>query len=1513
MTKRILVPTAKNSLTSDTENLEDHVRFTPGCSPEMATEHTHRYLLAADYCEGKRVLDVACGEGYGSYILAQSATSVVGMDIDEKTISAANKRYGSPIIDFVAASCTQIPFPDGSFDVVVSFETIEHISEQKLFLSEISRVLRPNGIAIISTPEVKEYNRHLEKPNPFHTNELSTDDFATLLSMSFQSVFLIGQKAMFCSITTPLARISHAFPSQAEQESVKYESAQFLSGDSVLKHSEVDKDEQTRSLPAIGSRSRKKLEKCGPARANDQLSSCAPVYYLQDNIGTVTREEGVITPIYLIAICTNGELRLKHPHSLYHDGSSPYIVSALQGGIREREVEIIENRKLLIAAKEKLANLEGKNQKLHAALSGASTLSDALHIENEDLLATNLEISSNLDKCRLEYDEVKHKLAVMENCSRHQYGRAEYFAVQLEQLEARQKIQDSLQSTLLQAIMKMKVSLMQVESSRSHRILRTLGLQNSIPLLEDEMYSSAKTAAPSYREPALPTKIKWLLTGRYRNRCHNYRLVSAIRHSGLFSESYYVRFNKLDNLKGQSLNFLIEHFIAEGAQQNCKPHPLFDTAYYKTNAPDVIAAKINPLYHYLIAGASENRRPNCIFMPDWYSRRNVEVSALDLNPLVHYLTQGFKSGVNPHPLFDARFYLDQYGSSFGEYSEPLGHYLDTGIKDKLWPHPLFDPRFYSSQLTHGLENYHSLIDHYLKFGAFNGYNPNPLFDSEYYLKNNPKLRKKHSNPVVDYQLNWYDPRIENWNHDKRNPHPLFLNTYYSHENRQANKRKLSPLAFYFSQKPSERGPINPFLLSTISIHVNQNLERTRLKNKLEEEAHSIGFRSLTKPDVSIVIPVHNNIALTLRCLKSLTTNQAGDNPSFEVIVVDDLSTDETPSLLCLVSNLQLIRNETNLGFLQSCNKGASFARGKYLVLLNNDTVVFPNWLKQLKAPFESLSDVGLVGSQLLYPSGRLQEAGGIVWPDGSAWNWGRNQIADDYRFNYLRDVDYCSAAAVMVPLPLWEDIGGFDTTYSPAYYEDVDLAFEIQKRKKRVLYQPTAKVIHFEGMSCGKSTESGIKQYQILNRAKFKSKWTQHLEKLSDRYASNLSYINRQARGRLLILDSHLPSPDKDAGSLVQWHYLKIFIELGYQVTFLPQNLRTAEPYLSQMQEMGIEVVHMPFTISLNQYVQQAGPSFDLIMVYRYPVISAHLEEIRRFAPQAKIVFNTVDLHFLRMEREAELAKSSSLAERAASLRKDELKMINSVDKTILLSPAEKELVDHCVKPDSTCVIPLVAEIVGPGTPYAKRRDIAFLGGFGHPPNIDAVIFLTQEIWPIVRKNLPGVQLLIVGSKVTPEIEECAASDILIKGYVEDLGEVFDHVRMSVAPLRFGAGQKGKVLTSMSYGVPAVISNIAAEGLLVEDEKQVLIADSAEDCAEAITRLYNDEMLWNRLSANSLIHLEKNFSSAKVREMLNSMICELLNENHHLDPTQPQIGFPQTDYTQFDSAMFKNKKCGNEA
>jgi O-antigen biosynthesis protein len=624
------------------------------------------------------------------------------------------------------------------------------------------------------------------------------------------------------------------------------------------------------------------------------------------------------------------------------------------------------------------------------------------------------------------------------------------------------------------------------------------------------------------------------------------------------------------------------------------------------------------------------------------------------------------------------------------------------------------------------------------------------------------------------------------------------------------------------------------------------------------------------PKASIVIPVYNKFPYTLACLQSIA--QHGAAIGFEVIVVDDCSSDETREGLSQITGIQAIHNEQNLGFIGACNAGAAAANGEYLVFLNNDTQVTQGWLDALIGTFEQHRNVGLVGAKLVYPDGRLQEAGGIVFSDASGWNYGRFADPRDPAYNYVREVDYCSGAAIAITRTLFNARGGFDTRYAPAYYEDTDLAFQVREAGLRVIYQPASVVIHFEGITSGTDTATGTKRYQVINQQKFAERWQEVLPKQPR--AGTPIPVAREHRvaGRLLIIDATVPEPDKDSGSVRMVNLLRALVELGWKVSFSTENRAYVAGYTEQLQQLGIEMLYHPWMNEPANFLRDTGTLWDVVMLSRHYVATPLLPLVRHYAPRARIVFDTVDLHYLREERAAELEGSAELRRTAAATKLAELRLIKASDVTLVVSPVEQELLQRELPDARIEVLSNVHQVVGRRRGFAERRDIFFVGGFQHQPNIDAVQWFVGEIWPAIAAALPEVRFHIVGSRMPDSVRALASDRVITRGFVESLDEYLDGCRLSVAPLRYGAGVKGKVNQSMAHGQPVVCTALAAEGMYLIEDVDVLIADAPDRFAAAVVRLYQDESLWQQLSDAGLGNVERHFSFDAAKLALSQLL-----------------------------------------
>lgn len=648
---------------------------------------------------------------------------------------------------------------------------------------------------------------------------------------------------------------------------------------------------------------------------------------------------------------------------------------------------------------------------------------------------------------------------------------------------------------------------------------------------------------------------------------------------------------------------------------------------------------------------------------------------------------------------------------------------------------------------------------------------------------------------------------------------------------------------------------------------------TQLNAFLKSES-TLNFPLFAQPTVSIILLFYNRCELSFQCLKTLALG-AGNLP-FEVIIINNASTDRTPMLLDRIRGAKIIQNSENNGFGGGCNQAVKHATGKYLLFLNSDTELMPEAIQIMMATIEGDPLIGAVGGKLVYPDGNLQEAGSIIWKDGSCIAYGRNDDSPyEPEYSYARPVDFCSGALLLTPKSLFISMGGFDSRYAPAYYEDVDYCLSLWKHNYHVIFQPFAIAIHHEYGSSG--SEKAI-QLQITNRAKFLSKWGDYLENFGEYTHQNIMLYRERKwdTKKILVIDDRTPDYRLGAGYPRTYQILKLLTQMGYHVTFFP--FQIAEPIpdiVALLQKLGIEVFHNDSkrAVTLETFLFSRSNYYDIIFASRPHNMAGLLNILHKCAVSASVIYDAEALFSARDILFNELNGNLLTDDEKSELLNPEFNLAAQAQTITTVSEYEKkEFVKHGIK-NVQILSHAIEENPTPAT-FKERKDILFVGGMSsHPsPNEDAVAFFAKEIFPIIQREL-NCKLHVVGTNTVPHIWQLESEHIHIVGQVDDLTPYYNSSRLFVIPTRYSAGIPLKLLEASAHGLPAVVTPLIARQIGWRENIDILIGNTPLEFAQQVITLYSNQDLFYTLRENVLNRIREEYSPAYFMESLKKIIA----------------------------------------
>lgn len=641
-------------------------------------------------------------------------------------------------------------------------------------------------------------------------------------------------------------------------------------------------------------------------------------------------------------------------------------------------------------------------------------------------------------------------------------------------------------------------------------------------------------------------------------------------------------------------------------------------------------------------------------------------------------------------------------------------------------------------------------------------------------------------------------------------------------------------------------------LSIASRHVTRRFGRSVSIN-------TASFPSYKLPLVSIVLNCSSDRERTAASLKALR-REARSVPS-EVVVVESASA----SNVAACAGIRVIPFVRDRNPVQSVNAAAATAAGRYLLFTSADAAIVPGSLQAMLRPFTSCDRVGAVGGQIVDANGFVSEAGGIVWNDGATESYGCGRGSTDPRVCFARESDYCSSRLFMVAADAHRGLDGFSPEFASFHYASVDLCFRLRQNGYRVIYEPRAAV---EALGC--ESERGRNEINTAGAYLddgnlFAHRWSARLHHHFPRDPRMVEIAARRLAGdsTTLVVDSFIPFDDRAAGARRLLALMRLLRDLNHHVIFVGDDGGAYEPYTSKARELGVEVI--PHRGDARRVLANLPVSIDLAWVSRPDILQKYLPTLRT-CTNARVIYDTVDLHFLRMQRESLINGTETGWLR---MRELEIDLCARADCTVVTSAVEQQVLkEHGI---AAHVIPIIEVPTPTSTPFALREGLLFLANYTHEPNADAALWLVRRIMPGVWAREPRMQLVFAGADPSIAVRRLAGPRITVTDFVADVRPIFASARVFIAPLRYGAGMKGKVVQSLGCGVPVVTTSIGAEGIGLTSGVDAIIADDPDDLANAILRVCTDETLWLELARNGIRAAQK-FAPAVVKRQVRDVL-----------------------------------------
>ncbi|MDB3992105.1 glycosyltransferase [Gammaproteobacteria bacterium] len=647
--------------------------------------------------------------------------------------------------------------------------------------------------------------------------------------------------------------------------------------------------------------------------------------------------------------------------------------------------------------------------------------------------------------------------------------------------------------------------------------------------------------------------------------------------------------------------------------------------------------------------------------------------------------------------------------------------------------------------------------------------------------------------------------------------------------------------------------------------------REKLSSFLSSD-RNLTFPDTKNPSLSIILVFYNQPHLGFLCLQSIL--QKAD-VSYEVVIIDNASDDETNKLLNRIRNAQIARNKDNLGFVRAVNQGADMARGEFILLLNNDALIEDQALSNALKSISEKENIGAIGGKIKLIDGTLQEAGSIIWKDGSTQGYGRGKDPCASAFMFAREVDYCSGAFLLCRKDRFNNLGGFDLDYSPAYYEETDFCIRLQKQGLKIIYDPSIEITHYEFAS-SESFEAAS-ALQKKNRGILCAK---HSDWLTKKYqASEKNVLSARTSNNfknVLFIDDRVPHPSLGSGYPRSAHFLNTLAKQKLNVTLYPLQFPVDDWHTSyETLNHNIEIILNEGRAGLHKFLKERRGYFHHIIISRVhnmAFFKSILEEYDQLITKENIIYDAEALTANREIMKMKLYNQALTESEKSQLIEEEIDHSRVADSVIAVSKQEARI--YTAKGiKNVHVLGHTAEPNPGEKAFADREGLLFVGALRDEgsPNVDSLLWFAVNVLPLIEVQIPSINLYVVGDLGATSLFAINKRNIVFKGKLETVDEMYNQCRVFVAPTRFAAGIPHKVHEAASAGIPSVTTELLSEQLRWEDGKETLVGANETEFAQQCVRLYKESETWEKIREGSLQAVStdcSNFTFEKTLKLL---------------------------------------------